>query len=429
MSRLHHSAALSGRRFLLPQKEPLNMIRAARKRHTKDLTCIYRLCDPKRGGWYVHVFVQRNGKVFMKEFFERRCGGEATTMQLAQAWRDRVIDEHPAMSLADFCSIVRSNNTSGVPGVMRHDKRQQSGQQSGQDGAAGRVYWVARIPYADGQSRSLSFSVATLGEEEAKRRAVEARLQGLRDLDGQVFRPDMQPQQVSGPDDIAALDAALRAPAERRARKAAEREQISAGFKARLQRAAERRTRMLADDAVALRRVRTNSGEPYISRNAAAGGGSDYWRVSIERQGKKHRKTFTDSMYGGKDAALLAAKAWRDRVFIALPLDSRAQVVARVNATNTSGVAGVHSSSDSRGGAATRWVARAPKTKGQALRSKTFSIAKYGAGQAFALAVQARQAFVAELDDAQCMLHPAPRQLMKTLADGREDAEMDAQPA
>ena len=393
------------------------MTQPSRKRHTKDDIGIYPLCDPKRGGRYVHVFVHRNGKLFEKDFFERRCGGEANTRQVALAWRDRVIDENPAMSLADFCSIVRSNNTSGVPGVMRHDKRQQSGQ----GGAAGRVYWVARIPYADGQSRSLSFSVATFGEEEAKRRAVEARLQGLRDLDGQVFRPDMQPQQVSGPDDIAALDAALRAPAERRARKAAEREQISAGFKARLQRAAERRSRALADDAAALRRVRTNSGEPYISRNAAPGGGSDYWRVSIERQGKKHRKTFTDSMYGGKDAALLAAKAWRDRVFIVLPLDTRAQVAARVNATNTSGMAGVHCCNDNQG-ATTRWVARAPKAKGQPSRSKTFSIAKYGAEQAFALAVQARQAFMAELDDAQFMRHPAPRQLLETLSDRRNHA-------
>ena len=399
------------------------MPQPSRIRHTKDDIGIYPLCDPKRGGRYLHVFVQRNGKVFEKDFFERRCGGEAKTRQLALAWRDRVIDENPAMSLADFCSIVRSNNTSGVPGVMRN----QNQRATGQGGAGGRGYWIARIPYADGRSRSLSFSVATLGEEEAKRRAVESRLQGLRDLDGQVFRPDMQPQQVSGPDDIAALDAALRAPAERRARKTVEREQISAGFKARLQRAAERRARTLADDAVAMRRVRTNSGEPYISRCAAPGGGSDYWRVSIERQGKKHRKTFTDSMYDGKGAALLAAKAWRDQVFVTLPLDSRAQVVVRVNATNTSGVAGVHSSSDSQGGAATHWVANAPKTKGKPMRSRKFSIAKYGAGQAYALAVQARQAFVAELGDAQFMRHPAPRQLVETLSDGRNDAGMEAQ--
>lgn len=191
------------------------MTRPSRIRHTKDEIGIYPLCDPKRGGRYVHVFVRRNGKLFEKDFFERRCGGEAKTRQVALAWRDRVIEENPAMSLADFCSIVRSNNTSGVPGVIRNQKQRASGQ----DGAGGRGYWIARIPYADGRSRSLSFSVATLGEEEAKRRAVEARLQGLRDLDGQVFRPDMQPQQVSGPDDLAALDAALRAPAERRAQK------------------------------------------------------------------------------------------------------------------------------------------------------------------------------------------------------------------
>ena len=317
------------------------MTRAPPKRHTKDLIGIYRLYDSKRGGWDLHVFVQRNGKMFLKQFFEPRCGGQAKAMQLAQAWRDRVIDENPAMSLAAFCSIVRSNNTSGVPGVIRNQKQRATGL----DGADGRVYWIALIPQADGQTRKLSFSVATLGEEEAKRRAVEARLQGLRDLDGVVFRPDMQAQQVSGPDELAALDAALRAPGERRARQAAERAQLSAGLKARrLQRAAERRARTLADDAVAMRRVRSNSGEPYISRGAARGGGSEYWRVSIERQGKKHRKTFTDSVCGGKDAALLAAKAWRDRVFITLPLDARCLNATNPNPnTNTNGVAGVHS--------------------------------------------------------------------------------------
>ncbi|PWF39001.1 AP2 domain-containing protein [Massilia glaciei] len=62
------------------------------------------------------------------------------------------------------------------------------------------------------------------------------------------------------------------------------------------------------------------------------------------------------------------------------------------------------------------WVAHSPKLKGQTKRYKKFSIAKYGEEKAFALAVQAREVFVAELGEVGNFHHRAARKTMRALA-------------
>ncbi|MES2264692.1 MAG: AP2/ERF family transcription factor [Pseudomonadota bacterium] len=386
-------------------------------RHTADRIGIYRLCDLKRGGDYLHVVLRRNGKTFNKEFFEKRCGGEQRTLQLAQAWRDSIIDAHPAMTVAQFCAIVRSNNTSGVPGVIRNDKRSSKGK------PVPRIYWHARIPLGGGKYRYQNFSVNTFGEEEAKRLAIAARLQGLRDLDALVFRIDMQPKPVSSQEDIELLEAALSERAERLAKRSAQatlgaelrstKRQLTAQITA--QRAADRLAQSQAEEQATLKEATNRSGEPYIGRYMTSENNGN-WRVSLIRQGTRHRKTFSDSVYGGAGPALLAAKAWRDQLFLTLPAHSKAQKATRINTTNTSGVAGVHRSRERHVSPALEyWVAHSPKEKGRPGRTRKFSIAKYGDEQAFSLAVQAREAFVAELQDAQYLHHRAARKLLQTI--------------
>lgn len=402
-----------------PEELSLSKSRLAPTKHPADKVGIFRLFSRVRGGYYFHVTLRRNGKLYQKDFFEKRCGGGQDAFKLAQAWRDTIIVEYPSMSMAQFCSIVRRNNTSGVPGVYRVVKS-GTGKNRGVSPCA---YWQARIPLGDGKIRIQNFSVRTFGEDEAKQRAINARMLGLCELKGVAYRAAQQPQPVSSEDDIARLAAALHAPAERRLRRAATRQREAVENEAKKlrdeARAVEKLAQARAAEETALASPTNRTGEPYIGRYASAKGTSFYWRVSIVRQGARHRKCFTDSAYGGADGALIAAKAWRDELFRTLPVDNRAQVAVRVKATNTSGVAGVTRTREMQKGKLGQfWVGYSPVIKGQSRRSNKFSIAKYGEEQAFALAVKAREAFVAELGEIETPHHRAARQMVRVLRDG-----------
>ncbi|PWF39000.1 hypothetical protein C7C56_027390 [Massilia glaciei] len=188
-------------------------------RHPPDKMGIYRGYESKRGGYYLHVTIRRNGIVYQKYFMEKRCGGEENTLTLARAWRDTIITKHPPMLMAQFCAIVRANNTSGVPGVYRAVRRKVA--KNGQVWTS--VYWQARTPLVDGKLRIQNFSVRTYGEDAARQCAIDARLRGLRELDDLVFRADSQPLPVSTVDDLAVLEASLQLAAQRRQRRHEER--------------------------------------------------------------------------------------------------------------------------------------------------------------------------------------------------------------
>jgi hypothetical protein len=393
-----------------PEGPSVSKKKAVLTRHPADQIGIFRHFHRASGGYYFHVMLQRDGKIYQKDFFEKRYGGAENAFKLAQAWRDTIIVEHPAMSMAKFCSIKRSNNTSGVPGVYRCVKTHNSAKN---EGAPPRVYWKAGIPLGDGKTRFQSFSVRTYGEDGAKQRAIDARMHGLRELDSLAFRAAGQPHPVSTDDDIDRLAAVLRAPAERRLRKAVEREARQLHDEVR---AAEKLAQAKAAEEAALGRPTNRTGEPYIGRYATKKGTSFSWRVSIVRQGACHRKTFSDSTYGGAEGALLAAKAWRDELFCMLPVDSRAQVAKRVKSSNTSGVVGVTRSQEMQKGKLGQfWIGLSPFTKGKSQRRKKYSIAKYGEEQAFALAVKAREAFVAEMGEVTVPQHRAAKQMMRIL--------------
>ena len=136
------------------------------------------------------------------------------------AWRELGVTvwpcKNPALALADFCAIVRSNNTSGIAGVSRVDK----GSVSTKGIFVSRPYWCAPLAVADGKVRLNSFSVRKLGEEQARANAIQARTTALRELGTLAFRARKAPRLVSKPQDFADLDVVLHAPAQRPSRPA-----------------------------------------------------------------------------------------------------------------------------------------------------------------------------------------------------------------
>lgn len=388
---------------------PSNTVTVQRQygQHAPDMICITRYFDGHLGVYFFRVAITRNRKTFQKRFYEHHFGGEEATRKLAQAWRDDIMATHSAMSLAEYCSILRSSNTSDVPGVAHRIKTdfRRSGSVS--------IYhdWIALIPSPNGKHKLKSFSVSKYGYEEAKRKAIAARelaIEALRDI---VLKASYQPESVSKPEDIETTRRVLRAPKERRDEKAAQR--LSRRELVKRLRDERRVAAQLAEQRAMEKS--TNTGEPYIYRHDRQNSGG-YVKVQFERHGTTHVEYFKDSTYGSAGAALDAAKRWRDDVFSALPLTTKAQIARRILPTNTSGVSGVFRVRIQRAGKVEEaWRGCAPKQKGKSQPSKTFLIAKFGEQGAFELAVAARLAFVAELEDVPHLPKHAIKQMMRKI--------------
>jgi len=131
-----------------------------------------RIDDPNRNthGWKVQLV--RHRKEYAAYFYDGPYGGCEQARQAAIEWRDRLDIEVPRPSRADKADILRSNNTSGVPGVYPWQYKDKKG----------RIhrYWVAVWKPETGQKhKSRKFSVARYGEEDAKARAIQARQEAM----------------------------------------------------------------------------------------------------------------------------------------------------------------------------------------------------------------------------------------------------------
>jgi hypothetical protein len=129
------------------------------------------------------VSIVRRGEHFAKEFRVATYGGDAEAAKAAAiAYRDQLLKEVPAMSRRDFATIVRTNNTSGVPGVVRRVEE-------------GYARWCAMVCLPNGKTRRRTFAVKKYGEDQARERAIKARLELLKLLDGWfVHHPDAVPE-------------------------------------------------------------------------------------------------------------------------------------------------------------------------------------------------------------------------------------------
>ncbi|UYK87087.1 AP2 domain-containing protein [Xanthomonas sacchari] len=125
--------------------------------------------------------IGRRGERFHQEFRVATYGDADKTKAAAISYRDEVLKKIPAMSRSEFGTIVRSNNKSGVPGVFRREEN-------------GFARWCAMVSLPDGKTRRRTFGVVKYGEENARQKAVEARLELLKLLDGWfVHHPDAMP--------------------------------------------------------------------------------------------------------------------------------------------------------------------------------------------------------------------------------------------
>lgn len=114
------------------------------------------------------VSVRRRGRMYTRRFASSKHGGLGAALEAAITWRNRWLVTTPVFTLREFHTRLRSNNTSGVPGVTFLRPSNQP------DGL-----WQAKISLADGRRFSRKFSVRKFGEAEAFARAVAARSEFL----------------------------------------------------------------------------------------------------------------------------------------------------------------------------------------------------------------------------------------------------------
>jgi hypothetical protein len=116
---------------------------------------------------------------------------------------------------------------------------------------------------------------------------------------------------------------------------------------------------------------------------------SEAWKVAFRRNGAYISRSFSFSVYGGEQLALLRAQLWRDEKVRANPPVSRKKRAEILLSTNRSGIAGVSRQVD-EDGTLIAWMAKTTVSQYRVV-SKYFSVSKFGANEAKRLAIAARQ--------------------------------------
>lgn len=134
------------------------------------------------------------------------------------------------------------------------------------------------------------------------------------------------------------------------------------------------------------------------------------WRVSIRRRGMKIVKNFTDSVWGGNNEALVAAKKYRDEILRAIPPLTKLEYANLKRKNNTSGAVGVQRV---KKGKYFSWVACLHLPNGKVI-STSFSEKEHGAEHAQTLAIRERRKMLRQIDGAQCFV-PMHEKVQKTV--------------
>ncbi|PIO47805.1 MAG: hypothetical protein CMR00_08475 [[Chlorobium] sp. 445] len=125
------------------------------------------------------------------------------------------------------------------------------------------------------------------------------------------------------------------------------------------------------------------------------------WLMRLHHQGTTYTKLFSDGVYGGAKKALKAARKYRKQLGKTLGIESLSQRrrTRSVSSRNTAtGVVGVYRlTSKGKNGVARHYYAASWNPEPNKVKTKSFSIAKYGEAEAFRLAVEYRQNMVAKI--------------------------------
>lgn len=133
--------------------------------------------DRQNGGGFL-VRVTRKGKLRSDYFRDQDHGGKKKALLAARKYRDELEAKYKRVSSKELAKRVRSNNTSGEPGVRyveEIDHRWDSKPCYG--------YWIAQWSPRKGVRKTKRFSVLKYGDDEAFRLAVKARRKGVSEME------------------------------------------------------------------------------------------------------------------------------------------------------------------------------------------------------------------------------------------------------
>ena len=141
------------------------------------------------------------------------------------------------------------------------------------------------------------------------------------------------------------------------------------------------------------------------------------WQVLISRPSGPVYRDFSFIQYGGGDAALLAAKTYRDETISRSPPLTKRQFCTKLRSTNTSGIAGV--SREHRSDGYVWW--KATTSLPDRRLSKKFSVKVYGEEGARQKAIEERQRQLAQVENAYCLFSQEARELYASLGEPPKD--------
>ena len=154
---------------------PINFHEMLTTKTMKQLINIHRIDNSTNRTFAWMVRVQRNHQAVTKMFTDGVYGGKENALQAAITFRDQLRGEP---NLVDYQlwrrTILRRNNTSGIPGVSRHEvvTNLNTGNR--------RIFWLASWINENGYTRQRKFSVLLYGEQGAKQRAIAERERQLK---------------------------------------------------------------------------------------------------------------------------------------------------------------------------------------------------------------------------------------------------------
>ncbi|MFT6287964.1 MAG: hypothetical protein ACJA09_002721 [Alcanivorax sp.] len=129
------------------------------------------------------VKLTRRGKNYVKNFPDKHWGGKLKALVQAKAFRDEFLEQHPPLSRVEYCSILRSNNQTGITGVYRYAKSFTL--KNGEIKES--WYWEATWPIGSSKQSHLTFPVNEYGEDKARQLAVRARKDALSAIVGHYW--------------------------------------------------------------------------------------------------------------------------------------------------------------------------------------------------------------------------------------------------
>jgi hypothetical protein len=135
--------------------------------------------EEKPGVWRWAVNLTRRGKGYCKSFYDLKSGGSRKALAAAIAWRDRQLAKIQILTRREFRQIKRSDNRSGVPGVLFIRRRNQR-----------RGSWQAKIRVGKSKQVAKTFAVKKFGNRGAFERAVQARAELLELIENQPYLYD-----------------------------------------------------------------------------------------------------------------------------------------------------------------------------------------------------------------------------------------------